>query len=244
LRRDELDEIHYQHIDDQHPDTMRFVHDVEALLGKPIVVHRSPYGTVDNVCRAFRFLKSPYVAKCTEVLKKRERKRWENENEGRHTYYWGLDCTEARRAEGIIHAMQAHDHRFPLIEENMTKNDAHELAARLGLKRPAMYDMGYRNNNCIGCIKGGIGYWQMIRRDFPEVYAARAKLERDLGRFILKDKNGNPLWLDELPEGIGRESTAIEDMECGIMCEIAFQANQKGTPKCDNGLCKKESEAE
>lgn len=31
-----------------------------------------------------------------------------------------------------------------------------------------MYDLGYANNNCIGCVKGGIGYWNKIRIDFPE----------------------------------------------------------------------------
>ena len=166
------------------------------------------------------FLKGPHGARCTDVLKKRERKVWEREHPGRHTYFWGLDCGETRRVDGIIRAMPDFDHRFPLIEHQMTKSDAHELASRLGLKRPVMYDMGYHNNNCIGCLKGGIGYWQMIRRDFPEVYASRAKLEKDLKRFILKDREGNPLWLDTLPENIGRETIPIDDMQCGIMCEI------------------------
>lgn len=222
LCRNELDEIHYQHIDDQHPDSLRFLHDVEALIGKPITIHQSQYKSVGAVCRAFGFLKGPYGARCTDVLKKRERKAWEREHPGRHTYYWGLDCTERKRCDGIIRAMPEHGHRFPLIERDMTKQDAHELANRLGLKRPVMYDLGYNNNNnCIGCLKGGIGYWNKIRRDFPEVFAARAKLERDLGRFILKDGDGNPLWLDELAAFRGQKPKEIPNMECGIMCEIA-----------------------
>ena len=55
LRRGELDEIHYQHIDDQHPDSLRFLHDAEMLIGTPIQIHRSPYGSVDAVGRAFGF---------------------------------------------------------------------------------------------------------------------------------------------------------------------------------------------
>ena len=55
LCRDEIDEIHYQHIDDQHPDSLRFLHDVETLIGKQIQIHRSPYGSVDAVCRALVF---------------------------------------------------------------------------------------------------------------------------------------------------------------------------------------------
>lgn len=103
LCRNELDEIHYQHIDDQHPDSLRFLHDVERLVGKPIAIHQSPYMSVDKVCRAFGFLKGAYGARCTEVLKKRERKKWEREHPGRHTYFWGLDCGEKRRVDGISH---------------------------------------------------------------------------------------------------------------------------------------------
>lgn len=221
LCRDEIEEVHYQHIDDQHPDSLRFLHDVEALIGKDIQIHRSQYGSVDAVCRAFGFLKGPHGARCTDVLKKRERKKWEREHPGRHTYFWGLDSNETRRVDGIVSAMPDYDHRFPLIEKGMTKQDAHELANRLGLARPAMYDMGYENNNCIGCLKGGIGYWNKIRVDFPEVFESRARLERDLGRFILKDGDGNPLWLDELEDFRGHKPKEIPNMDCGIMCEIA-----------------------
>ena len=150
LCRKELDEIHYQHVEDQHPDSLRFLHDVEALIGKPIHVHQSPYKSVDGVCRAFGFFKGPYGARCTDVLKRRERKAWERNNPGRHTYYWGLDCTERKRSDGIVRAMPDFDHRFPLIERGLTKGDVHEIANRLGLKRPIMYDLGYNNNNCIG----------------------------------------------------------------------------------------------
>lgn len=226
LCRDELDEIHYQHIDDQHPDSLRFLLDVEKLVGKPIRIHQSPYKSVENVCRTLGFLVGPHGARCTDILKRRERKQWEAEHPGRHTYYWGLDCTEKRRVEGIERAMPQYEHRFPLMERCMSKADAHELAARLGLRRPAMYDMGYHNNNCIGCVKGGIGYWNKIRRDFPEVFEARARLERDLGRHILKEHDGTPIWLDELDPDRGRNDEAIKCESCGIMCEIALRESE------------------
>jgi hypothetical protein len=226
LCRKELDEIHYQHIDDQHPDSLRFLRDTEALIGKPIHIHQSPYKSVDCVCRSFGFLKGAYGARCTDVLKRRERKDWERKNQGRHTYYWGLDCTEQKRCDGIVRAMPDFDHRFPLIERGLTKEDAHEIANRLGLKRPAMYDLGYNNNNCIGCIKGGIGYWNKIRKDFPDVFASRAKLERDLGRYILKDSNGNPLWLDELDPERGADVKEIQNLDCSIMCEITIKESE------------------
>jgi hypothetical protein len=103
-------------------------------------------------------------------------------------------------------------HRFPLIERCLTKQDAHGILARYGIKRPAMYDLGYHNNNCVGCVKGGMGYWNRIRVDFPEVFASRAKLERDLGHTCL-----NGVFLDELDPNAGRNDSLITE-ECGIFC--------------------------
>jgi hypothetical protein len=52
---------------------------------------------------------------------------------------------------------------------------------KAGIEIPAMYKMGYNNNNCIGCVKGGMGYWNKIRKDFPEVFNRMAVIEREVG---------------------------------------------------------------
>lgn len=62
--------------------------------------------------------------------------------------------------------------------------------------------------------------WRFSDDGMGECDIRWAKLERDLGRFILKDGNGDPLWLDELSEFRGRMPKEIPNMECGIMCEI------------------------
>ena len=90
------DKIIYIDIDDQHPDSMRFVNDCEKALGKEIEILKSPYGNVDNACRAFGFIASAYGAKCTDVLKKRVRKEWERRHREPMIYVWGFDCTEKR----------------------------------------------------------------------------------------------------------------------------------------------------
>lgn len=109
------------------------------------------------------------------------------------------------------------NHRFPLIENNLTKQDAHAMAKRLGIKRPYMYDLGYNNNNCIGCIKGGMGYWNKIRKDFPKVFEERAKLERKICSHILKE-----CYLDELEPNRGLDQVEITE-ECGIFCELSLR---------------------
>ncbi len=218
LAIDELDAIIYTHIDDQHVDTMRFVRDCEAWFGKPITVLQSPYRTVDNAVRmAGKKLiheQRRGYATCRERLKQWPRKEWELDNPGRHTYHWGMDASEEHRAERVPQSMPKHDHRFPLIEQSISKAYAHEILVASGVKRPAMYDLGYHNNNCLGCVKGGMGYWNKIRVDFPDVFASRAKLERDLGATCI-----NGVFLDELDPAAGRHQGPILD-DCGLMCEM------------------------
>ena len=91
------------------------------------------------------------------MLKKKVRKKWENEHlDYELTYVWGMDMDERGRAERLEEAFPEFHHEFPLIDKCFTKDECHGLAARLGLKRPVMYDMGYPNNNCVGCVKGGM----------------------------------------------------------------------------------------
>ena len=213
----DIDEIIYTHIDDQHIDTLRFLHDAETILNKKIKIIQSHYKSVDAVI-ARGYIKTPYGAPCTNLLKREVRKKWEKENKGKHTYVWGIDYTERHRADRIIESMTEYDHEFPLIERQLTKEDVHGISVRLGIKRPLMYDLGYRNNNCIGCIKGGMGYWNKIRKDFPEVYESRAIREREIGFSILKDVNG-PIFLDELEPDRGKFDEEIQE-ECSIFCQL------------------------
>jgi 3'-phosphoadenosine 5'-phosphosulfate sulfotransferase (PAPS reductase)/FAD synthetase len=224
LARNELDKVIYCHIDNQHPDTLRFVKDCETALGLPIEIRQSQYKTVDNVIQTFSFINSRYGAKCTEILKKRVRKEFEYEHHGEElTYVWGYDASEQHRADSISLNFSEHQHRFPLIENGLSKEDCHALCAQLGVKRPAMYDLGYRNNNCIGCVKGGMGYWNKIRIDFPEVFNLRAEQERTVGHTCIKG-----VYLDELDPKRGRlDDEVMED--CSIMCQIVSMEVQYDT---------------
>ncbi len=110
---------------------------------------------------------------------------------------------------------------FPLIERQITKPDTMGMLWKAGIKQPVMYSMGYNNNNCIGCVKGGMGYWNKIRKDFPEVFAQMAQIERDVGATCLKDKDGR-IFLDELPTWRG---DPVEEIipDCSLICQIEFQ---------------------
>jgi len=212
---DSIDEIIYVDIEDQHPDSIRFVRDCEEWFGKKITILRSPYKNVESVCEAFNFIAGPRQSPiCSRILKKRTRKEWELQYEKIPlTYFWGLDLKEEKRREGICKSMPKQSHRFPLIEEGMDKQKAHQVLMASGIKRPFMYDLGYHNNNCIGCVQGGMGYWNKIRIDFPDVFKKRAKMERKIGASC---RNG--VYLDTLDSERGRKQEPICP-ECGILCE-------------------------
>lgn len=209
----EIDRIMYTHIDDQHPDTMRFIRDCEAWFGKPVEVLQSHYRSVDAVCRAVRWISSPKGAACTSRLKINVRKEFERENMGTMRIVWGYDAQETARAKSIEEFLPHHWHSFPLIDQGIGKAEAHEILTAAGIKRPAMYDLGYHNNNCIGCIKAGMGYWNKIRIDFPEVFESRSRLERDIGHSIISG-----VYLDELDPEAGRMDKPITG-ECGLFCD-------------------------
>lgn len=216
LEKDTIDKFIYIDIEDQHKDSERFIKDCEKVLGKKIEVLKSPYGNVENAIRAAGVIKlQGKFAPCTAWLKKRIRKQWEYEHRDYDiTYVWGFDCDETHRAEILKETMIEFEHCFPLITRGLTKEDAHGMSASLGVKRPIMYDLGYNNNNCIGCVKGGMGYWNKIRVDFPEVFESRAKLEREIGHSILKE-----CYLDELDPNRGRMSDEIMQ-DCSIFCYL------------------------
>ena len=90
------------------------------------------------------------------------------------------------------------------------------MLMQAGIDLPMMYKLGYKNNNCIGCVKGGKGYWNKIRVDFPEHFEQMCKQERKMNARVFKD-----VWLDELPPSAGNYKSEFE-IECGVSCS-AFQ---------------------
>jgi hypothetical protein len=215
---DQIDRIIYTHIEDQHPDTMRFLKDCEQWFGKKIEILQSPYMSVENACRMSGgrgYINGPSGAACTKFLKRRVRAEWEQENEGKKLrYIWGMDVNERDRCDRLIEIMPHQEHLFPLVDKGISKGEAHQIMSANGIKRPTMYDLGYNNNNCIGCVKGGMGYWNHIRRDFPEVFLRRSRMERAIQATCIKG-----IYLDELDPGRGRNEPKIVD-DCGIFCEL------------------------
>lgn len=172
---------------------------------------------MDDVIERTRCINTPFGAPCTKLLKREVRRKWESEHSEHHIYVWGFDCNEVNRAKRTEETLTDYDHEFPLIEQGITKEQAHGIAWKLNLKRPVMYEMGYPNNNCIGCVKGGMGYWNKIRVDFPDVFDRRARQEREIGHSCLKG-----VYLDELDPKAGRLSEEVME-DCNIICQLMIR---------------------
>jgi len=210
--------IAYTEVAEEHSDNKRFLVDCERWFGQKITVIRNDKydASIYEVFRRERFLVGPSGAACTRLLKRGMRASFEKEGD---IQVFGFTAEEEDRAADFFERNPGINGRAPLIERGLTKADCLAMLQDAGIEIPVMYKLGYKNNNCIGCVKGGAGYWNKIRRDFPETFSRMARVERELGRTIIR-VDGAQLYLDELPEEMGK-SQEQPDIECSIFCHMA-----------------------
>lgn len=208
-------ELVYCDTGSEHPDNHRFLRDCEEWLGQKVTILKSDkYQDTWQVFKERRYLSGPKGALCTTELKKIPRFKYQQADD---IQVFGYVKGEESRAERFRMQNFDVDMRAPLIESGYTKAMCLDKIREVGIELPAMYRLGYQNNNCIGCVKGGAGYWNKIRRDFPEVFKRMAEQERELGASILR-KNGERLFLDTLHPNAGRYLKEPEPA-CSLLCE-------------------------
>lgn len=206
----------------EHIDNLRFLGDVERWLGVDIAILRSrDYRDIFDVFDRTGWLVGPAGARCTTELKKRVRMAYQEPDD---IHVFGYTVDERHRVEQVRRENPELRWEFPLVDAGITKAECHERIRAAGIELPAMYQLGYRNNNCVGCVKGGAGYWNKIRVDFPEAFDRMARQERKMGVAICKTepslhgvRQRIPVFLDQLPPGAGR-SEPEGDIECGVLC--------------------------
>lgn len=207
----------------EHPDNERFIKDCEKWYGQQIIQIRSEkYKNVEDVITDRKYINGPMGAPCTLWLKKHVRYKYEEDIKMWDAQIWGFDycAKEINRAIRFKQQNPITKPLFPLIERMISKEDALGILKKSGIEIPQMYRMGYSNNNCIGCVKGGISYWNKIRKDFPKVFSRMAEIEREIGATCIKDEKGK-IWLDSLDKNRGDKLKPIIP-DCSIMCAIEF----------------------
>lgn len=212
--------IYYIEIASAHPDNERFIEDCEYWFDMPIQRVRSlKYEDQFDVIEQRRFVNGPGGALCTTELKKLVRFRIQKQYPAGTLQVFGFEFSlkEINRAVRFLQQYPETSPRFPLIESRITKDECAYILAEAGILLPVMYLLGYSNNNCIGCVKGGKGYWNKIRIDFPTYFLRMCELEREVGRTCIKG-----VFLDELDPNEGRDSKIVLP-DCGSICEIKFE---------------------
>jgi len=205
---------------EEDPDNQRFLKDVEKWLGveiEPVINESFPEASAVAVWDKKSYMAGNAGAPCTVELKKRARQKWENNN---HVdwHVLGFTSDENHRLTNF-RKTERENVLGVLVDQGISKGDCFNRLFSAGLKIPAIYDRGYPNANCIGCVKASSPtYWNHVREQDPEVFAARAEQSRRIGARLVRVK-GKRIFLDELdPDAQGR---ALKDMnfECGIFCE-------------------------
>jgi len=192
----------------EHVDNKRFINDFEKYSGKTIIILKSEYKDHFDVIERFRYLNGVNGARCTVELKKRLRYEYQRLDD---VQYFGFTVDEKKRSNRFKENFPEANAMFPLIESNLTKNMCIEKLIGLGIELPEMYRLGFNNNNCIGCVKGGKGYWNKIKIEFPEHFNKMALLERKLNHSCINGK-----YLDELKPNEGNHKDLL--ISCGFDC--------------------------
>jgi hypothetical protein len=218
--------LYYIHIDTAHPDNERFKIECEKWYGCKIEVLKSKsYKDQFDVIEKTGAVNTPEGAPCTKHLKKEVRFAFEELNSYNlfnqnviQNQVWGFEYEKKEINRAIRHGQQYPLTRplFPLIEKGLSKAVCAGLLEKAQIYLPVMYKIGYSNNNCIGCVKGGMWYWNKIRRDFPDTFNRMALLERKIGYSCI-----NGTFLDKLDPKAGRKSDEIIP-DCGLVCNIEF----------------------
>lgn len=212
---------------EEHEDNRRFLADVQQWLGVEIetaVNPAYPNASAREVWERRKFMSSPYGAPCTVELKKEARRHWEAENQP-EWHVLGFTVEERHRHDRFV--MTERSNVLPiLIDAGLRKSDCLEMLRAEGIKPPAIYSLGYPNANCIGCVKAtSPGYWNLVRRTFPEVFADRAEQSRRIGAKLVQVR-GQRVFLDELAESAGGQMQL--DFDCGVFCEEPIRAAAGG----------------
>lgn len=198
----------------EHEDNLRFLLDVQQWCGITVVINKS-VRFVDHLdcCEQMNYWGNLQGAPCTVNLKKKVRENYQRPGD---VHIFGYTNEEKQRAAAFVIRNRGLKTKWILIENKLDKASCLSIIQRAGLDLPKMYLLGYDHNNCIGCVKGGMGYWNKIRRDFPYVFKRVALLERKMGKSILLDRK-QPLFLDQLDPDRGNYDTE-PDIRCDIFC--------------------------
>jgi len=208
----------------EHPDNQRFFDDVQRWLGREIIKIKSEkYESVDDVFEKRTYMAGIKGAVCTVEMKKVPRFQFQLPDD---LHIFGLTADEQARINQFEQNNPELFLEWILAKESLTKKRCLYALEQAGIRLPVMYGLGFENNNCLGCVKATSPiYWQRVRRNFPDVFARRARRSREIGARLVRI-NGERKFLDELPPDAelalwAAVEPVMEDLSCGPQCSTS-----------------------
>lgn len=211
---------------EEHEDNRRFAADCETWFGSRIHVLRDEkYGaSTIQVFKRRQYMKGLMGAPCSKALKRDLLDGWKKPGD---IMVFGYTMEEVDRLEDFQERNPDRPVIAPLIEAGLSKDDCKAMVQRAGIELPMMYRLGYENANCIGCVKGGEGYWRAIREDFPVQFEANCLVQDEIGpgSWFLRYRSGpfkdQHFPLRDLPAGPAMRNEKLPS--CSFFCEMAEQ---------------------
>lgn len=216
----------------ENSDNYRFSKECEAWFGQPIIYIRNPkYETVDDVFEHTRYMSGIAGARCTTELKKIPRQEFARFED---IHVFGYTAEEKKRSQKFANNNPELHLKWILIDNCVTRYMCLSALSVAGIREPAMYGLGFDNNNCPGCVKASSPwYWDMVRAHFPAVFLRRCQQSRKLGVRLVECTNEclarlapgviavgshQRIFLDELPSGSFKKNKKKEQLSCGPEC--------------------------
>ena len=200
----------------EHEDNQRFLRDVQEWTGVKIqTISSEKYENIEKVFASKKYMSGTKGAPCTVAMKKVPRFVFQQPDD---VHVFGMTTDESKRIREFAETNHDLHLLWPLLRAGMSKADCFTMLSEAGIKRPAMYDLGYKNANCIGCVKSSSpAYWNLVRKTHPEVFVRRCEQSRAIGARLVRVKKVRR-FLDELPPD---DTTDLgEDLSCGPQCTI------------------------
>lgn len=176
----------------EHPDLYRFLKDLERHFDRSIT-HDSDGRKPEELFYDNRALANNRMPFCSRVLKAERLQKFYKDGD---TLIFGIGPDESHRANRIVGVYQVvaakTDKRseivFPLIDENINKEQVDRFFSDAGIEEPLLYRLGFPHNNCSGgCVRAGKKQWKLLYEKLPEVYAERERVEKEIREYLGKD---------------------------------------------------------
>ena len=191
--------IAYCETGSEHRDNERFLSDCSLWFNAPVVRLKSDeYADTWDVWTRRKFLSGISGAPCTGELKVAPRLAFQRPYDV-HVFGYTADAADIKRAASFRENFPELDVRTPLIDAGLDKSACLSLVGAAGIALPVLYGLGFRNNNCIPCVKAtSPDYWALVRQRFPAEFERMAQLSRELSVRLARIRNER-VFIDEIP---------------------------------------------